>query len=311
MTSKLSSTTKPIARFKSGQKYDRRTDINGPFGGSARSGIAPSNVVDAIFLFTGDSGQQYGYTDKYELDGHGALVFSYTGEGQVGHMQFTRGNRAISEHSKTGRALHLFRSLGKGKGQQYLGEFVYAGHRLAQGPDKKGNQRELIIFQLVGVEQAEMMETAEQAESVTPEMATVPSLDEARLLAIAAASAGTAGSIGQSAVRTLYKRSTAVKRYVLMRANGICESCTKPAPFVRADGTPYLEPHHTTRVSDGGPDHPRYVAAICPACHREIHHGKAGEAKNAALQDFLENAEGIHSGKKPKKTVASMVEVFN
>jgi hypothetical protein len=92
--------------------------------------------------------------------------------------------------------------------------------------------------------------------------------------------------IAPSSIRTLYKRSKAVKDYVLMRAGGQCEACKKKAPFVRANGTPYLEPHHTTRLSDGGADHPRYVGAICPDCHREIHYGKDGVEKNKDLQEL-------------------------
>jgi 5-methylcytosine-specific restriction enzyme A len=88
------------------------------------------------------------------------------------------------------------------------------------------------------------------------------------------------------AKKIVYQRSKAVRAYVLARANGSCESCHEPAPFARKDGTPYLEPHHTRRVSDGGPDHPRWVGGICPNCHTEIHFGKDGAAKNSALADF-------------------------
>jgi hypothetical protein len=88
-----------------------------------------------------------------------------------------------------------------------------------------------------------------------------------------------------------YVRSKAVRDYVLMRAAGRCESCDQPAPFIRKNGTPYLEPHHTTRVSDGGPDRPRFVGAVCPACHRELHFGIGGEEKNAALQERLRALE--------------------
>lgn len=289
-----SASIKPIPRFQIGKKYDRKTDIHGPFGGSLQSGIAPSSVVDAIFLFTGDSGSQYGYADADGFDQFGGKVFSYTGEGQVGDMEFTRGNRAVLEHSRDGRALHLFRSLGKGKGQEYLGEFVYASHRLTQGPDRDGNQRQLIVFQLVPVETAALMESADggSEEGSLPEPKT---LAEARSLAITAANSAD-GKVEHSAIRTLYRRSKAVKDYVLMRANGICESCKRPAPFVRLDGSPYLEPHHTTRVSDGGPDHPRHVAAVCPACHREIHYGQEGAAKNAELQVYLLQIEDKVSG---------------
>jgi hypothetical protein len=82
------------------------------------------------------------------------------------------------------------------------------------------------------------------------------------------------------------------RKYVLARAGEVCESCGNPAPFLRKDGSPYLEPHHTRRVSDGGPDHPRWVGAICPNSHREIHYGEDGEEKNQRLQQHLGVLEG-------------------
>ena len=54
------------------------------------------------------------------------------------------------------------------------------------------------------------------------------------------------------------ERSAAVREYVLARSTGVCEGCGTPAPFVTAQGAPYLEPHHTRRLSDGGPDHPAW-----------------------------------------------------
>jgi 5-methylcytosine-specific restriction protein A len=88
--------------------------------------------------------------------------------------------------------------------------------------------------------------------------------------------------------KRLYRaRSGAVRRYVLARADGACEACGDPAPFSKRNGTPYLKPHHTRRLSDGGPDHPRWVAAVCPNCHREVHHGTEGEEKNRTLQARL------------------------
>jgi 5-methylcytosine-specific restriction protein A len=281
---------KPIPQFRVGKKYDRGTDIHGPFGGSKQSGIAASKVADAIFIFTGESGEQHGYFDKENVDEHGCHVFAYTGEGRVGDMQFSRGNLAILHHCRDGRALHLFRSLGKGKGQKYVGEYVYAGHSLGRGPDTNGAERTVIIFNLVPVTEAAQLE---DAASLTEDPDGVaPTLMEARRRAIDAATRTEKDALGQSSTRSLYRRSKAVKDYVMMRANGICESCKLPAPFNRTNGTPYLEPHHTTRLSDGGPDHPCHVGAICPSCHREIHHGALGSLKNETLQAFLHYLEG-------------------
>lgn len=283
---KYPTSLKPKVHFDIDRIYDRKTEIHGPFGGSAQSGIAPSNISDAIFIFTGPSGAQYGYADVEVLDSKGGTTFLYTGEGQKGDMQLTRGNKAILEHSRNGRALHLFRTVGKGKGQQYLGEFVYAGHEFVDAEDIEKNMRKAIVFSLVPVFTAEILEAAEASEPIY----LPKTLSEARQLAITAALGG-GSQPGQSAIRALYARSSAVKNYVLMRARGICESCQKPAPFYRSNGTPYLEPHHTTRLSDGGADHPQFVGAICPSCHREIHYGQNGEKKNAALQDFLWSIE--------------------
>lgn len=78
-------------------------------------------------------------------------------------------------------------------------------------------------------------------------------------------------------------RSRAVHAYVLGRANGLCEGCGSPAPFMTPRNTPYLEPHHTTRLADDGPDAPSDVIALCPTCHSRVHRGVDGERYNARL----------------------------
>ena len=82
----------------------------------------------------------------------------------------------------------------------------------------------------------------------------------------------------------LYRaRCEAIRRYVLCRASGFCESCGDPAPFASANGSPYLEPHHTTRLADDGPDHPERVIGLCPNCHRRAHYADDAVAFNKRL----------------------------
>ncbi len=45
------------------------------------------------------------------------------------------------------------------------------------------------------------------------------------------------------AVVTVFRRDSRVIKAVLVRANGKCEECGNEAPFVRPDGSPYLEVH--------------------------------------------------------------------
>jgi len=70
-----------------------------------------------------------------------------------------------------------------------------------------------------------------------------------------------------------YVRDELVRRWVLSASNGYCESCGCPAPFNDVDGQPYLEVHHVRRLSDGGSDTVSNTVALCPNCHRQLHHG--------------------------------------
>nr|WP_255771948.1 HNH endonuclease [Microbulbifer guangxiensis] len=76
-----------------------------------------------------------------------------------------------------------------------------------------------------------------------------------------------------------------------MRAEGVCECCEKDAPFMTKTNDPYLEVHHLHRVSDGGPDSPEGVAAICPNCHRNIHNGVRGVDINEKLKKKIVSIE--------------------
>jgi 5-methylcytosine-specific restriction protein A len=279
-----------MPQFVVGQKYGRAADIHDQFGGSRQSGISSSAVTNAIFIFTGDSGEQHGYKDFEEVDENGCRVFYYCGEGQVGDMTLTRGNLAISRHSIDGKAIHLFRSLGKSKPVQYLGEYIYLDHYHADGKDRGGQDRQIIVFKLVRSDDLSALDDSvqpDETENKTTDLAT------ARSLALAAATAQKEAGQPAKGSRNLYVRSRQVRDYVLLRANGKCELCSAPAPFLKPDGTPYLEPHHTTRVSDGGPDHPMHVGALCPSCHREIHFGQNGAERNAELQELLRMIEKV------------------
>jgi len=73
---------------------------------------------------------------------------------------------------------------------------------------------------------------------------------------------------------TVYIRNPDVAVEVLLRANGVCERCKKPAPFIRAkNNTPYLEIHHKKQLAYDGEDSVENALALCPNCHRELHYG--------------------------------------
>jgi 5-methylcytosine-specific restriction protein A len=270
--------------FVPGEVYHRRA-LHDLYGGQRQGGISTPKDHPIIFLVTGESGTQYGYTDGFRQDG----TFWYTGDGQVGDMQLLRGNAAILNHQSHGKALHLFQGVQHGE-LQYTGEATYVGHHMEVAPDRDGMPRQAIVFELsvnVGANGIAPKSVEKPRSREQPSPWRQP-LDSLRKLALEEAPGVATAKTQRSVVRN---RSDAVRVYVLRRANGVCEGCGEPAPFDTVAGRPYLEPHHTRRLADGGPDHPRWVGALCPNCHTRIHYGADGEDFNRRLIERLATLE--------------------
>lgn len=61
-----------------------------------------------------------------------------------------------------------------------------------------------------------------------------------------------------------------IRELVLQRARGHCELCGLPAPFIDADGKPYLEVHHVASPQNGGSSTADNLVALCPNCHSKM-----------------------------------------
>lgn len=97
---------------------------------------------------------------------------------------------------------------------------------------------------------------------------------------------------GRPAKRTItredFVRNPFVVVAALARANGKCErqACRSPL-FEKTDGTIFLEVHHIVALSEGGEDSLENAAAVCPNCHRELHHGKDRHILRASMQRLI------------------------
>lgn len=270
--------------FVPGHVYRRRT-LHEMYGGQQQGGISTPARRPLVLLFTGESGEPYGYKDGWQEDG----LFYYTGEGQSGNMRLVAGNRAILDHSKAGKDLHLFEQAHRAH-VRYIGQFICSGFHNRMAPTKDGGARQTIVFELIPIEEFADSDNDHGRHSTLSADNPEKSLGELRELAIRD-SAEMRDAIERKALSR--KRSDAVKQYVLKRAMGICEGCKRPAPFITPDGNPYLEPHHIRRLSDGGPDHPRWVVAVCANCHRRAHHSCDAIAFNQELGDLAGRLEAI------------------
>ena len=269
--------------FVTGKVYNRRRDIHAIYSGQQQGGICTPSNHPVIFIFTGDSGDEFGYKDDWTAAG----IFEYTGEGQVGDMQITKGNKAIRDHVQNGKDLYLFKYIKSGH-VQFIGNMVYTGHHFRDSKDRNGDIRKAIVFELAP---AEFAREEEAKSEDTPINLSGKSLDELRNLAAQSSEGYRTVEEKKKVVRI---RSAAVKEYALKRADGICECCDNPAPFKKSNGDPYLEVHHIKRLSDGGPDKPEWVAAVCPNCHGEAHHGEHKvDVRNKLLRKISEKERAI------------------
>jgi 5-methylcytosine-specific restriction protein A len=262
--------------FIVGQKYSRAKDIHDRFGGGRQSGISSSASHPFIFLFSGQSGENHGYEDGWHPDEE---LFVYTGEGQLGDMEFSRGNKAIRNHVKDGKKLLLFKALGKGLPVEYVGEFDCVSIGFGQCPDTKGDVRKTIRFNLARA--GEVL-----SEEPNLDQPTENTLEELRIAAFNSV-APPETKDWRSSAQIKRQRRNDIKRYVLKRAGGACELTGEDAPFIKYNGEPFLEVHHIKRLSDGGLDHPMNCAAITPNAHREIHYGANGKSLDHKLADII------------------------
>jgi hypothetical protein len=126
--------------FRHGQIY-KRSSIHDLYGGNRQGGISPSAKNPYIFIFSLKTGHQHGYKDQWE----NSDIFSYSGEGQMGDMEFVRGNLALKDHLLNGKRVFLFtedkRSFVKFETELELIDFGYF-----EATDKSGNERRGIKF---------------------------------------------------------------------------------------------------------------------------------------------------------------------
>ena len=278
--------------FEIGKEYNRRNDIHKNYGGQQQSGISTPSSHNLIFLFSSPLGEDFGYKDHFDDNG----VFHYTGEGQVGDMTFTKGNRAIRNHLEEGKELLLFEWVKKGV-QRLTGYCKYLEYHHETRTDRNGKWREAIIFELAFSPKPYLTKDSEdliQDNELNLKPSKIDNLKTLRAKAIARE----ASSASERQVKQIQRfRSEAIKIYALKRSSGSCESCNHPAPFMTTKG-PYLEVHHMKRLADGGPDEPSNVIAVCPNCHRRAHSSVDKKIFNGDLISKIKQKEddlGIRS----------------
>jgi len=236
--------------FKQGSLYTRQ-EIHSKFKGNSQSGFSISPQYSVIFIFTSEKGKEYGYEDGWMSDN----LLHIAGEGQIGDMKFTRGNKAIRDHTKDKRLLLYFEQTKSGK-RKYFGEIQFNSYYQKDLKDKKGNLRKGIIFKFQSA--ASLLADKEQKDF---EKKTHREGTERRV------------------IQTVKERNSALRKDAILKYGTRCLVCGFDFDKIygRDIAKGYIEVHHEKMLADIKWEREvtvDEVKVVCSNCHRMIHRKK-------------------------------------
>ena len=195
----------------------------------------------------------------------------YTGMGQEGDQTLTGNQNGTLYHSNTnGVEVHLFEVIDKG-------EYTYRGVVKLTGdpyqdkqPDRNGKVRKVWMFPITPISGPPEYTKEKLDEVHAKRQAQAEKMTLSELQAAARARSTKKPSI-KTVTAKQRDRDDFIAAYTKKRANGICQLCGQPAPFMDKHGNPYLESHHIEWLSNGGEDTIENSVALCPNCHKKMH----------------------------------------
>ncbi len=244
------------------------------FGCSPQGGMRRGSRTNSLVLISDHTKSLY--DDRWIGE-----ILHYTGMGLKGDqdVKFAQ-NKTLIESNSNGVDVYLFELFSPKK-------YTYTGQvELADSPyweiqeDIEKNPRKVIIFPLklkedvkkAPISQAILMELQQEQERKAGRL----SIDELEIRA-----KSVRGPASQrAAVTTTFSRNPYVSAFAKVRADGVCQLCQKPAPFIDKNHDPYLETHHILWLSEGGEDSLQNTVALCPNCHKKMHILNLGEDKD-------------------------------
>jgi len=258
--------TTPIAEtpLKSGDTLTNE-QLQKYFICSPQGGMRKSNTTKTLIL-TLDHVNPI-YKDKWIDD-----ILYYTGQGQYGDQELTRENKILAQSDNNGVRVVLFEKYFKNQ-YTFIGEVtLLRSPKIENQRDFNNQMRKVFVFPLklksgfsrppIPEESSKKQEEKEEREA--------QKLPDDELLKRAKEQGGKPGTKVVSATR--YETNKNVSNHAKRRAQGKCDLCGQNAPFLDKKNVPFLETHHIQWMSKGGLDTIDNTAALCPNCHRRMHH---------------------------------------
>ncbi|MDE5976921.1 MAG: HNH endonuclease [Turicibacter sp.] len=189
-------------------------------------------------------------------------------------------NKTLYESNSNGVEIYLFEVFDSTEDKYiFMGQFELYGEPYTQKQfDKEGTLRNVCVFPLKPLDlnishihlRAELLRCPEITTIREKKNKQIRELGTEQLKKIARHEPKVISN--HNVITQHYNRSPYIVEYAKRRAKGICELCEKAAPFNIKDGSPFLETHHIKWLSKGGEDSIENTVAVCPNCHRKLHH---------------------------------------
>lgn len=219
--------------------------------------------------------------------------FIYSGEGSVGPMRDTAGNRRLKVCHEDGTPVPVFYKVQRtGSHWMHLGGFTVMESIAGISRDAKDDLRYDIRFRFLRIAR----------KIVTPPLpAFSPSMPpaapaESELWAMVEARAKATAGERKRATRTNRDKRVSdplLTFYVIQRAinhGGFCESCGLAPEWTDDFGRPHFQAHHINPDIDLVD----WIGAVCGTCHDRLHHGS----------DRRERAESLRTTVRERQTMA-------
>lgn len=253
-----------ISELQQGQILTNK-EVAETFLCSTQGGMRKSNRTDTLVLISNHI--ESVYSDRWDKN-----ILYYSGTGRTGDQDLSSApNRTLAESSSNNVSIHLFEVFENNQ-YTYQGEVSLAGSPFSElQEDAAGNERKVYVFPLklryeqqpTLVSENVLNDIVQQQEKIVKSISDEELLRKIKYVP---------NQPGQRQVNSkTYERNPLISEYTLRRAKGICELCKQDAPFIKTDGTPYLEIHHIEWLANGGEDTIENTVALCPNCHRKMH----------------------------------------
>lgn len=243
------------------------------FGCSPQGGMRRSKATNTLVLISDYSNPEVSYHDRWI-----GPIMHYTGMGRIGDQTIRSQNKTLAESNQNKDLGIFFLEVFEPKRYTYRGQVILADKPYQETQeDEDGISRQVWIFPLKLVENIapspipeDIIDKLEHRTEQYVHRLPINDLERRALK-----SKAIPGERLISSKR--YERNPYVAELAKRKANGVCQLCASPAPFITNQGVPFLEIHHIVPLAQGGSDTIENTVALCPNCHRKMHIINNGE----------------------------------